>query len=412
VRTISPTVARRLAITGQRLGGERPKPSSEGLLALVRQLGCLQLDPTNVVAPSHRLVLWSRLGNYPAAALDSLQWERKQLFEYWAHAASIVLTEDYPIHRRLMVAWQHGETAWARRFKGWIKENASLKQHVLRELRRRGPLPASAFEDRSTRAWESSGWTSGRNVDRMLANLWLSGIVVVARRESGRRWWDLASEWMPPWTPRERLSQRELVERAAQRSLRALGVARSRDIERHFISGRYPGLASTLERLKKQGIIEQVEIGDGAERWPGTWYVHQSDVPLLDGLERNDWQPRTTFLSPFDNLIRDRDRTRLMFGFDYTIEIYVPAPKRKYGYYVLPVLHGDQLIGRLDAAVDRKRGDFALKALYSEDGRRSRDAGPAIAAAITELATFSGARNVTITAAMPALWKAALKKAL
>ena len=126
MRTISPTVARRLAVTAQRLAGDRPAPDTDGILALVRQLGCLQLDPTNVVAPSHRLVVWSRLGNYPRAALDALQWEQKQLFEYWAHAASIVLTEDYPIHRRLMLSAKHGRTSWFRHGNAWMASNAAL----------------------------------------------------------------------------------------------------------------------------------------------------------------------------------------------------------------------------------------------------------------------------------------------
>ena len=412
MRKISPAVARRLAITAQQLAGERPPTDADGILALVRKLGCLQLDPTNVVAPSHRLVLWSRLGNYQLDALATLQWERRQLFEYWAHAASIVLTEDYPLHRGLMVAWRRGETAWARRYRQWIRDNQALRRHVIRELRKRGPLPAAAFEDRSERAWQSSGWSSGRNVDRMLANLWLSGVVVVARREAGRRWWELAERWMPEWTPRQALPERAIVYRAAQRSLRALGIGRARDIDRHFIAGRYPGLAATLNRLLRERTIVEVEVRDGNQSWPGSWYVHADDLALLDQLESKEWQPRTTLLSPFDNLIRDRDRTRLIFGFDYTIEIYVPAAKRKFGYYVLPVLHGDRLIGRMDAAVDRKQGELRIRALYSENGHRSRDAGAAIAAAITDLAAFSGARTITSATALPAEWKSALRKAL
>lgn len=111
MRTISPTVARRLAIAGQRLAAPQGTRDAEGILAVVRQLGCLQLDPTNVVAPSHRLVLWSRLGAYDSAALESLQWDTRQLFQYWAHAASVVPTEDYPIHRRFMLAWARGDRA-------------------------------------------------------------------------------------------------------------------------------------------------------------------------------------------------------------------------------------------------------------------------------------------------------------
>lgn len=411
MRTISPTVARRLAITAQRLAGDCPPPDADGILALVRQLGCLQLDPTNVVAPSHRLVVWSRLGIYRASALDGLQWERRQLFEYWAHAASIVLTEDYPIHRRLMLSALRGKTSWSRHGNAWIASNAALKRHVLHEIRRRGPLPGSAFEDRSEHAWQSSGWTGGRNVDRMLAGLWLRGVLVVARREAGRRWWDLAERWLPSWTPRQTLSDRQVVLQAAQRSLRALGIARMRDIDRHFIAGRYPGLPAVLESLENERRIERVEVRDGSSVWPGTWYVHADDLPLLDRLQADRWKPRTTLLSPFDNLIRDRDRTRLLWGFDYTIEIYTPAAKRKYGYYVLPILHGDQLIGRIDPILDRKQQQLTLRAVHAEPGLRSGDAAESVVSAITQLATFVGAKKVEPTGAIPSAWRVSFRKA-
>ena len=411
MRVISPTVARRLAITGQRLAGPRLAPTAEGIIELFRQLGCIQLDPTNVVAPTHRLVLWSRLGDHDPAVLEHLRWETRQLFEYWAHAASIVMTEDYPIHRRLMLDWNRGTTPWIRQFRLWVTANSALRRHVVSELRRRGPLPASEFEDRSVRAWRSSGWTAGRNIDRMLSFLWVSGVVVVAGRQGGKRWWELAERWLPAWTPKERLGQREVVRRATQRLLRALGVARQTDIARHFIPDRYEGLSEVLASLERSGIVLPVRIEDQSERWPGRWLIHADDVPVLEPLEREEWQPRTTLLSPFDNLIRDRARTRLMFGFDYTIEIYVPAARRKYGYYVLPILDGDRFIGRIDAAVDRKQNALLLRAVHSEDGRLPRESGVAAAGTIRKLATFVGAKDITPTGIVPSGWKPAFRRA-
>jgi hypothetical protein len=404
-------VARRLAITAQRLAGERPRGDREGILALIRQLGCLQLDPISVVAPSHRLVLWSRLGNYPIAELNAMQWETRELFEYWAHAASIVLTEDYPIHRRLMLTMRRGQSSWSRQFNLWSQTNAALKRHVLREIRRRGPLPAAAFEDRSERAWQSTGWTSGRNIDRMLSGLWIRGFLVVAGRQAGRRLWDLSERWLPSWTRTQALGERQAVLQAAQRSLRALGVARARDIDRHFIAGRYPGLPATLASLERDRLIERVDVREGQASWPGTWYVHAEDLPLLDRLEREAWSPRTTLLSPFDNLIRDRDRTRLMFDFDYTIEIYTPAAKRKYGYYVLPVLHGDRLIGRVDPMLDRKQRHLALRAIHVEPNGEGRGSAAAVVDAIEQLARFLRADTIAITGTVPSVWKAAFTKA-
>jgi len=411
MRVISPLIARRLAISCQRLSGRRPPADSDGILELVRHLGCLQLDPTAVVAPSHRLVLWSRLGSYDHAELEKLRWETRQLFEYWAHAASIVPTEDHPIHAQTMRSYARGDSAWSRRFQRWIGENAALKRHVLGQLRRSGPLPARAFEDRSTQPWRSGGWTSGRNVERVLAYLWITGTVVVAGRQAGTRYWDLSQRWLPAWTPKDRLSQAEVVRRAAQRSLRALGVAWPIDIQRHFIRDRYAGLPAILRDFERDGTLIPVAVRDGSAGWPGNWFIHAQDLPLLDRIEAGDWQPRTTLLSPFDNLICDRQRTRLMFDFDFSIEIYVPADRRKYGYYALPILHGDRFIGRIDAAVVRKLNDFILRSIHSEDGTANRESGAAAAKTIADLAGYLGAKTVTPAGAVPSGWKTAFRSA-
>ena len=411
MRTISPRSARRLAIAAQRLTNPRPEPGLASMLALIRQLGCLQLDPVSAVTPSHRLVLWSRLGAYQQADLDRLLWEERRLFEYWAHAASIVLTEDYPIHRETMRRYARAETPWSGRIQTWVAANDALRRHVLGELGRHGPRPARTFEDRSERAWASSGWTSGRNVDRMLAYLWLKGDVMVAGRQAGHRLWDLKDRCLPDWAPRERLSTSAVVRRAAQRSLRALGVASVADIQNHFIRDRYPGLSPALRSMERAGTIVPVDIAGEGGSMPGAWYVHASDLPLLERIEAGDWQPRTTLLSPFDNLICDRSRTRRLFDFDFSLEIYLPAVRRRYGYYVLPILHGDRLVGRIDAAMNRAERRLDLKAVHLEPGREHLAAGPAAAAAISELAAFLGARSVAVGKPVPYGWKAAINAA-
>ncbi|MDR7419627.1 MAG: crosslink repair DNA glycosylase YcaQ family protein [Armatimonadota bacterium] len=392
MRTLSSLEARRLAITRQRLAGPRPPRTPEGILGLVRELGCLQIDPTSVVARSHLLVLWSRLGRYDPAHLNTLLWEERRLFEDWAHAASIVLTEDYPIFRALKSWPRTGDQAWARRFRAWLARNAGLRRHILVELRRRGPLLSRQIEDKAVTDWQSTGWTVGRNVGRMLAYLWHAGRIMVAGRANGQKLWDLTERCLPAWTPRERLSQREIVRRAAQRSLRALGVATPRQIAQHFIRNRYPDLARVLRDLEAEGRIERVQVRDRLDVWPGDWFIHADDLPLLDRLRAGDWRPRTRLLSPFDNLICDRARTRQLFGFDFTLEIYVPPPQRRYGFFVMPILHGDRLIGRIDPALDRERGVLTVRAVHAEpDAPRGREAGLAITAAVEDLAAFLGA---------------------
>jgi uncharacterized protein len=409
VRTITPTLARRLAISKQRLAGSAIGPDRGGLLDAVRDLGCIQLDPIRVVERSHLLVLWSRVGRFDPADLDVLLWEERQLFEYWAYRASIVLTEDYPIHHLLMRRYPTERYAYSRRVKVWLRENEPLRRHVLQRLKEAGPLRLRDFEDRARTRWTSEGWTTGRNVERMLDVLWTQGKIVVAGRDGIQKFWDLADRWFPEWTPKERLPEREVVRRAAQRSLRALGVARPRDIERHFTVGRYPGLAGALDRLEREVLIERVRIVDDGAEWPGPWFVHADDLAPLERLEAGEWEPRTTLLSPFDNLIIDRDRAELLFGFRFRMEIYVPKTKRMFGYYVLPILHGDSVIGKVDPAMDRKRGVLQVQAVHAEpEVRPTARAGRAVAKALEDLASFLGAGNVEYGGTAPDGWKKAL----
>jgi uncharacterized protein len=409
-RRLAPVTARRLAVARQRLADPRPTATPEGIFELVRELGCLQLDPTSAVARSHLLVLWSRLGTYDPRHLDALLWKERRLFEDWAHAASIVLTEDYPIFKAFKGRDPTGNGVWARRYRAWLKRNAGLQRHILMELRRRGPLLTRQIEDRAISDWRSDGWNAGRNVDRMLAFLWDTGRVMVAGRAGGQKLWDLAERCLPAWTPRDRLSQREIVQRAAQRSLRALGIATPRQIRQHFIRNRYRNLDQALRDLTAAGRIERVQIADGGHTWPGEWYVHTHDLPLVERLEAGEWAPRTTLLSPFDNLICDRARTTLLFGFDFRLEIYVPPAQRRYGFFVMPVLHGDRLIGRIDPTMDRARGALRVKAVHAEpDAPKTAATGRAVAGAIEDLARFLGAGQIEYPKNVPTGWQRALR---
>jgi uncharacterized protein len=407
--TISPTVARRLAVARQRLAGPRPEPTSETMLEVTRDLGCLQLDPISAVARSHLLVLWSRLGNYDLPTLDKLLYSDYALFEYWAHAASIVLTEDYPIHHWLMRRYAVGDSPWATRVRAWMQENKDLQAHILTEIREKGPLPSRYFEDKSSAEWYSTGWTGGRNVSQMLGYLWTDGTIMVAGRSGLQKLWDLSDRCLPEWTPRDTLPEDEVVRRAAQKSLRALGVATQQHIKLHYTRNRYPGLPHVLKDLEAEGCITRVKLADDGREWPGPWYVHRDDLPLLEGLSNGSWQPRTPLLSPFDNLICDRARTEKLFHFYFRIEIYVPKEKRQFGYYVLPILHGDRLIGRIDPTMDRKHKRLNINAIYAEpDAPTGTETARAVAGAIEELASFLGAREVAYTSQVPEPWKKVL----
>ena len=408
MRIISTQTARRLAITRQRLAGRRSQPNVDGILDVIRDLGCLQLDPISVVAPSHQLVVFSRVGPYQRKHLDTLLWEERRLFEAWAHAASIVLTEHYPIHGWITRRYAAGKWSGSPRALTWVNANDPLRRSILGQLRAQGPLPSRAFEAPWSVGWRTSGWNNDRNVGMMLAFLWRTGRLMVAGRQGGQKLWDFAERCLPAWTPKTRLSEPAIVRWAAEISLRGLGIGRARDIGLHFIAGKYLNLAAALLSLEKQGRIIPLAVRDAAESWPSTWYVHADDLALLDEIESGDWSPRTTLLSPFDNLIRDRARTRLMLGLDFKMEIYVPAVERQYGYYVMPVLHEDRLVARVDPAFDRASKRLSIRAISVEPGCDDTSLAGSTREAIAELGRFVGAGAIDYDGRVPSRWRRTL----
>jgi uncharacterized protein YcaQ len=407
---LTPAAVRRLAIVKQHLAALPGPPTVNTIYRVVRDLGCLQLDPTSAVARSHLLVLWSRFGRYDPAHLDTLLWRERRLFEFWAHAASIVCTEDYPLFRQVTNWYTPTGSPAARRFAAWLEKNKALRRHILTEIRRHGPLPSRAIQDLAVSDWRSSGWTAGRNVARILTYLWHVRKIMVAGRVGGQRLWDLADRVLPDWAPRERLRTPDITRRAAERSLRALGAATPQHIRQHFIRGNYPDLGRALDDLEAEGRIVRVHVGEGRQAWPGTWYVHAADAALADRLNAGDRTPRTTLLSPFDNLICDRARTERLFDFRFRLEIYTPKAQRTHGFFVMPILHGDRLIGRVDQRMDHERRRLLVHAVHAEPrAPRSAAVGRAVADAIDDLARFAGAEGVEISGPVPRFWGRVLR---
>ena len=415
MRTITPAQARKLAISSQRLNKTKLPADRRGIDQIFRDLGCIQIDPIRAVERTQQLVLWSRLGVYDRAEFDALQWEERSLFEYWAHAASIVRTENFPIHQVQMQRYVANHPA----DQEWIAANHLMRDHIFDRLKNDGPLSTGDFADHTVVPWKSTGWNNNRSVGMMLSFLWTRGELMVVGREGTKRFWGLTADHLPNYHAMARLDDEEMVTAAAQQSLIALGVATAKQIANHFVRGQYPGLTDILPRLQAAGQIEQVAIVDPAKgadnaRWippkNDVWYIHADSLPLLDEIQRGDWQGRTTLLSPFDNLICDRARTQQLFDFEYTIEIYVPVVKRKYGYYVLPILDNDQLIGRIDSKMDRKTGRYHIDNVYAETtaprskSMRSKRAGKAITKSIENLAKFLGATDIVYGKNIPDEW--------
>ncbi len=384
MRNLTLTEARRLAILGTMLAG--PRPGS--VLEVVKRLGRVQVDPTAVVARAEQLTLWSRYGTYDRDELRRLlEDEPRQLFEYNAY---LVPTADLPLHRPAMARFPRPEYSRGRYIREWLADNASFRAYILDELRGRGPLLSRDLDDRAVVPWRSGGWNDGKNLGQMLDCLWRAGDIAISRRDGTQRVWDLAERVLP-------LVDEELPDEVAaieimERQLRARGFDEpgfGQAID-YWLPAREIGLASLLA----DGVAVPVEI-DGL---PGEWLAHAELLAGLDDL----WQPRTTLLGPFDPLISDRERAEVLFDFRFRLEIYVPAAKRQYGYYVLPILHGDRLIGRIDPVLDRKRRALTVNAIYAEPNAPA-DAWPAVRAAIDGLAGWIGAEEVRLPA-LPAPW--------
>jgi hypothetical protein len=411
LRTIDRSTARRLAITVQRLAGTPPRSSPNAVLGVIRSIRCVQLDPISVVARSPLLVLGSRVSGFDPKHLDRLLWRDHSVYEYWAHAASVVLTEDHPIHAWYMRQYLRDDgSAWNRRRLDWMAANAKLKRSVLAQVRRDGPVLARRISGGlAGESWRSSGWTNERNVDRMLGFLWASGKVMVAGREGIQKLWDLTERVLPPDAPRERLSDLEVTRRAVDRSLHGLGVGTAKHIRSHFTRDRYPELQRVLVEFERAGRIERVVVQHDGAPMPGTWYVHRDDLPLLERIERGRWEPRATMLSPFDNLIADRARAELLFDLSYRMEIYVPKAKRRYGYYSMPVLDGDRFVARVDPAMDRANRRLLVRAVHAEPGvRTTRESGRPVAEAVWDLASWLGATEIELDGSVPAAWRSGL----
>jgi uncharacterized protein YcaQ len=366
--------ARRRAVFGQLL----PAPKETSILDVVRHVGYLQLDPTNSIARSHLLVLWSRLGDFDEAELERLRWETRELYEY---AAAIVSTEDHPIHKTHMRRFPDAYGGpWPAQLQKWMRDNAALRRSIVSQLRKNGATAGRDLEDISKRSWRSTGWTNNRNVSRMLELMHAKGEILVVGRSGGQRVWDLGEHWLPKDS--ERLTAPQADRLMMERSARNLGVATASEIRREFFAGGpWPGPEPAFKSLVRDQTLLPVEV----EGLKGERYVHR-DMLQVPAQRRSF----TTFLSPFDPLIRDRKRSIALWNFDFKLEIYVPKAKRRYGYFVLPILHADDLVGRIEPVFDRKTGVLGVQGVWWEEGKQEVP----LQRPLERLAAFVGAESI------------------
>jgi uncharacterized protein len=364
-----------------------------------------------VVAPAHQLTLWSRLGNFRKSDIDRLLGTDRRLFRYCAHADSLVLTEDFPLFHSVMSRYPESLSSswgsWRAEARSWIPKHRALRRRVLKELEA-GPLAPRGFTDHLPTRRAEGEWGSASDVTSMLFHLWMSGEVMMVGREGSQNLWGLSRTFLPDWVERGDLTAEEMERRAAERAIRALGFASRREIGFYFVRGMYQDLKGALADLERESIIRRLEITGSPSRDP--LYIHRDDVPLLDAMGSSAWRPRLSLLSPFDNMICWRPRAQSLFSFDHFLEMYVPAEKRKFGYYVLPILWGDRFVGRIDPRVDRERSRLLINAVHPElELPRNEEIGREIAEKVSQLAEFVGVREVVYSGRVPDEWRSALR---
>ena len=357
--------ARHLQLAAQGLlTPRRARATPADLLACIRRMALLQIDTISVVARSPYLVLFSRLGHYDPRWLEQLLADG-DLFEYWAHEACFVPREDYRLLRHRML----DPAAMGWKFSAqWLKTHGGEIAQIVERIRREGPVRAADIgNERGERKGGGNGWWDWKPEKRHLEVLFTAGQLMVRERRNFQRVYDLAERVMPEWDDGRDLPSPELAQRDMVRaSCRALGLVKTGWVADYYRlkRGKYEAL---LHQLADEGELLPVRV----EGWQHGAFVHAS---LADELARaqagslNATHPAV--LSPFDPLVWDRKRASELFGFDYRIECYTPAPKRQYGYFVLPLLRRGKLVGRLDAKAHRKEGVFEVKSLYLEPGVR------------------------------------------
>jgi hypothetical protein len=351
--------ARALLLAAQGLNPRLEYPAGKGdVLEAVRRMGVLQIDSISVVARSPYLVLWSRLGPYEPRWLDELLAEGR-LFEYWSHAACFLPIEDYGLYRRGML--DGGEKT-----RSWMRAHPEEIERVMARVREEGPVRSAEFQRTDGKA---GGWWDWKPEKRALEHLFATGDLMISHRDPNfHRVYDLRERVLeyalPGWEDALAPTHEEVRRAFALKAVRALGVTVARWVPDYFRTPKR-GIAGLLDELAEEGALLPARI----EGWDEPAYVHLDNAEHAEAVLSGGLRPSlTTLLSPFDPVVWDRDRASELFGFEYKIEVYTPAARRRYGYYSLPILHRDGLVGRLDAKAHRKQGAFEVKALHLEPG--------------------------------------------
>ncbi|WP_265670108.1 winged helix-turn-helix domain-containing protein [Klebsiella grimontii] len=395
VLSLSLKDARHLHLAAQGLLKKpRRRARPEDILQTIRQMSLLQIDTINVVARSPNLVLFSRLGRYPQGWLDEAL-RAGELMEYWAHEACFLPRSDFSLVRHRMLA--PDKMGW-KYHKAWMTEHAAGIQELLAHIAENGPVRSADFEHPRKGA---GGWWEWKPHKRHLEGLFTAGEVMVIERRNFQRVYDLTHRVMPNWDDaRDGLSQEQAEAIMLRNSARSLGIFRAQWLADYYRL-RQPSLPLLLASWQDEGLVVPVNVETLGEMW-----LHRDALTLLESSPAGRLAAsHSAVLSPFDPVVWDRKRAEQLFSFTYRLECYTPAPKRQYGYFVLPLLHQGRLVGRMDSKMHRKTGVLEIIALWLEEGVKvTSGLEKGLKRAIDDFALWQGAARVTCGRLPPALF--------
>jgi hypothetical protein len=401
---------------------DRPRARRLTRAALERfacDAGGVQIDSVNVVDRAHLLTLWARFGAFDRARLERLLYRERVLFEYWSHAACYVPAAHAAAWKRAMLDYRTHHTGWA----AWLSRHADAAAAVEDEVRARGPLSSADFERPGARP--RGGWWDWKPAQHALHVLWMSGRLAVHSRVHFHKRYDLTARVLPALAAAAPLDAAAFRRWHLERSLHAMGAATAEDLRAYlsFPRLRAADRAATLRVALRDGRVVPVAVEGGR----GAWFALARDLPALERAARRRAPSRgTTLLAPFDSLLWHRGRALRLFGFDYRVEIYVPAARRRHGYYVLPLLHDGHLLGRADVRRDRAAGVLEALHVHLEPWLAGGAAAPlarwgtpdvdavlaGLADALRSLAAFGDTPRVRLGRISPARLRPALARAL
>ena len=393
--------ARRLAVHCQLLDGEFPLPvGKEGVARAIERLGYVQIDTIAVVHRAHHHVLWTRCPDYEPGMLHELQAVDRRVFEYWAHAIAYLPISDYRYFVPQMNRIRDRGTAWMR---DWRAEHGDVIDAVLERIRAEGALTSKDFEPPP--GTKRGTWWDWKPAKRALELLFWQGDLMIAERRGFQKVYDLTERVLPAGVDATPPTDEECGRFQVRRALQALGIACDREILEFVKAAEKPVVREALTDLAEAGEVVAVDVEGSGDR-----VCYALAERLEEPIERPT-EPCVRILSPFDGLIIQRSRTEWLFDFNYTLECYLPQTKRKYGYFVLPILFGDRLVGRLDPKADRKAGKLIVRKLWLEPWFEATDDFLShLAATLVRFAGFNDCASVMVERVFPARLRGAVSR--